>query len=243
MHSIFKGQVTHNRLKPKKHFFKYDVNYLFLDLEEIQTAFSKNLFWSNERFNLASFHRKDYLGVEKETLINAAKKLVKKEIGVEITGKVFLLTTARYFGFCFNPVSFYYCYDKEKKLTAIISDITNTPWNEKHAYVHDCRDRKFSSDGVKFEKRFHVSPFMPMDIKYKWTFTEPRDFLYISMDNFAGSEKIFNAGLKLKKRAWSTWELNKILFLTLPMSIKAILLIYINAFILFLKRVKFYPHP
>jgi len=63
------------------------------------------------------------------------------------------------------------------------------------------------------------------------------------MDNFHNKEKIFNAGLKLKKSAWSNWELNKILFLTIPMSIKAIILIYMNALLLFLKRVKFYRHP
>jgi len=243
MHAIFKGQVTHHRVKPKKHSFAYDVSYLFIDLEQIQTAFTGNLFWSLDKFNLAAFHRKDYLGDASEPLIDAVKNLIRQEINIEITGKIFLLTSVRYFGYCFNPVSFYYCYDDKEKLIAIISHITNTPWNEKYAYVHDCRNRTFKSEGISFKKNFHVSPFMPMNIDYKWIFTEPRDFLYISMDNFQNKEKIFNAGLKLKKSAWSHWELNKILFLTIPMSIKAIILIYMNALLLFLKRVKFYRHP
>lgn len=242
MHSIFKGQVSHYRTKPKKHFFKYNVNYLFIDLEHINSAFQNNLFWSLHTFNLAYFNRKDYIGNPSEPIIDSVKKLVMKEIKVKITGKVFLLTTIRYFGFCFNPVSFYYCYDDDEKLVAIISHITNTPWNEKHAYVHNCKNRNISSKGITFQKKFHISPFMPMDMKYKWIFTEPRDFLFISMDNFKNNEKIFNAELKLKKRAWSSWELNKILFLTIPMSLKAIFFIYLNAFFLLIKRVKFFPH-
>jgi DUF1365 family protein len=84
---------------------------------------------------------------------------------------------------------------------------------------------------------------MPMDIDYNWVFTSPKDFLYVSMDNYLKNKLIFNATLRLTKRAWSSFGLNKILFLSFPMSIKAIILIYLNAFLLFIKRVKSYPHP
>ena len=243
MHSIYKGTLSHRRIKPKKHQFKYDVSMLFIDLSEINNAFSKLFFWSLNRPNLASFYRNDYYGPDNEPLEYSIKKLVEKNLSIKLSGKIFLLTTIRLFGYCFNPVSFYYCYNSKNKLTAIVSHITNTPWNERHAYVHDCRNKKIHSKGIEFNKQFHVSPFMPMDIRYNWIFTEPKDFLYVSMDNFKKNELMFNATLKLKKRAWNSWELNKILFLTLPMSFKAIFLIYWNAFMLFIKRVTFYPHP
>ena len=132
---------------------------------------------------------------------------------------------------------------KKKQLTAIVSHITNTPWEERHAYIHDCRKLRGGTKIFEFKKDFHVSPFLPMNLKYKWKFTEPRDFLFISMECSKNKEKYFNATLKMTNKAWSAYALNKLLFLSFPMSIKAIVSIYWNALILYLKKVRFYPHP
>ena len=142
MHSIFKGTISHSRKKDAPHSFTYSTTMLFLDLDDIKNAFNQNIFWSYEKFNLASFHRKDFFGDSKQSLKSEIIKLLTKKLKVEIKGKIFLLTTLRYFGYCFNPVSFYYCYNKNKELVAIVSHITNTPWEERHAYVHDCRKIK-----------------------------------------------------------------------------------------------------
>ncbi len=243
MHAIYQGIIIHQRSSPKKHSFTYKTNMLYLDLDKIKEAFSDNFFWSYNKPNFASFYRSDFYGEKNKTIKKSIQTLLLKKINLNHKGKVFLLTTIRFFGYSFNPVSFYYCFDETEKIQAIVTHITNTPWKEKYAYVHDCRNNSSMSKIFKFEKSFHVSPFMPMDINYNWVFTSPKDFLYVSMDNLLKNKLIFNATLKMTKRAWTAYTLNKILFLSIPMSIKAIILIYFNALILFIKKVKFYPHP
>ncbi len=243
MNAIYKGTITHHRHHPRKHQFSYRINFLYIDLDDIKAAFAKNFFWSFNRPNLASLMRTDFFGPKNQSIKKAIQQLLTEKLKFKHKGKVYLLTSIRYFGYCFNPVSFYYCMDNNSKLVAIVSHITNTPWNEKFAYVHDCRDIPSASKCFEFDKAFHVSPFMPMDMKYKWTFTPPRDFLYISMDNIRHEKIQFNAELRLTKLAWTPSSLNKILFLNLPMSVKSIILIYWNAAILAIKRIKYYPHP
>ena len=216
---------------------------LYIDLDKISESFAKNWFWSANKFNLASFKRSDFFGDTKKSIKNSINELLFETLQYKHVGKIFLLTNIRYFGYCFNPVSFYYCEDSKGKLIAIVSHITNTPWDEKYAYVNDCRDIPSSSKHFEFDKAFHVSPFMPMNMKYKWIFSTPKDFLFVSMDNIKKDTLCFNATLKLTKKAWTPQALNRILFLSLPFSIKTIFLIYWNAFFLAIKRVKFYPHP
>ena len=243
MHAVYQGTIAHTRFSSKSHKFTYKTNMLYLDLDELQGAFLGKLFWGYNKPNLASFYRSDFYGDKRKTIKKSIQSLLLNKINLHHKGKVFLLTTIRYFGFAFNPVSFYYCFDESSNIQAIISHITNTPWNEKHAYVHDCRNKSSMSKKFEFDKDFHVSPFMPMNINYSWVFSPPKDFLFVSMDSYNKDKLIFNATLKMTKKAWSNFILNKILFLSLPMSIKSTLLIYFNAFILFIKRAKFYPHP
>ena len=243
MHSIYKGVVTHTRHLPKKHHFKYSITMLFIDLDHITNAFKKNLFWSYNKTNIGSINKSNYYTNKKKEIKKSIVDLIKKRIDTEVDGKIFLLTNGKYFGYCFNPVSFYYCFNKSEKLIAIVSHITNTPWNEKYAYVHDCNNMKGGTKVFNFDKEFHVSPFMPMDIKYNWKFTEPKDFLYVSMDSFNKDNFNFNATLRLTRKAWTPWALNKILLMFPPTTIRTILAIYWNAFLLSLKRIPFYPHP
>ncbi len=243
MHAIYQGTIAHTRFSSKLHRFTYKTNMLYLDLDELQSAFLGKLFWGYNKPNLASFYRSDFYGDKRKTIKNSIQSLLLNKINLHHKGKVFLLTTIRYFGFAFNPVSFYYCFDESSNIQAIISHITNTPWNEKHVYVHDCRNKPSMSKKFEFDKDFHVSPFMPMNINYSWVFSPPKDFLYVSMDSYNNDKLIFNATLKMTKKAWSNFILNKILFLSLPMSIKSTVLIYFNALILFIKRAKFFPHP
>ena len=242
MHAVYQGTIAHTRFSSKSHKFTYKTNMLYLDLDELQGAFLGKLFWGYNKPNLASFYRSDFYGDKRKTIKKSIQSLLLNKINLHHKGKVFLLTTIRYFGFAFNPVSFYYCFDESSNIQAIVSHITNTPWNEKHVYVHDCRNKPSMSKKFEFDKDFHVSPFMPMNINYSWVFSPPKDFLFVSMDSYISDKLVFNATLKMTKRAWGNFSLNKILFLSLPMSIKSIVLIYFNALILFIKRAKFYPH-
>ncbi len=243
MHSIYEGTLKHTRTSPKKHAFQYQVRMLYLDLDNLVEVFSNKLFWSYNRFNLGCFLRSDYFGNKKNSLKKSIQDEIKKKLHFNHLGKIFVLTSARYFGYCFNPVTFYYCFNKNDKLEVVVSHITNTPWNENHAYVHDCRAMNKPMKYFEFKKDFHVSPFMPMDILYQWTFNEPGKEIVVSMNNMYKKQFMFNASMRLKRKVLNDQSLNRLLFRFPPETFKTILAIYWNALCLKLKRIPFFSHP
>jgi hypothetical protein len=170
-----------------------------------------------------------------------------------------LLTHLRYFGCSMNPVSFYYCFDKTGDvLQTIVAEITNTPWGERHQYVlgvsaqgsgHGDAPRsgtRRSDAGLKrfdFDKIFHVSPFMPMKMQYRWCFSEPLQRLFVNMRNFEGSAHMFDATLSLRGEPVTPAALVRILCAYPFMTLRVITAIYCQAFKLLLKRIPFYGHP
>lgn len=258
--AIYKGTVRHRRFVPCKHEFSYKLYMLYLDLDEVETIFKQHWFSGFNGFNLVSFKRKDYFQPETENLKQAVMSKVTdyaKEQGVALEDikKVTMLTHARYFNIIFNPVSFYYCFDEQDQLIAIMAEITNTPWGERYSYVllvgAQTSDRQFESKGDKhhafhFDKEFHVSPFNPMNMAYNWVLSTPDERLNIHMDNTMGShgeiEKHFDATLILHKKQWQT-NFAKSLIQYPFMTVKVMWGIYWQALKLWLKKVPFYDHP
>ena len=212
---------------------------LMLDLDQVNSTFRRSFLWSFDRPNIVCFRQKDYFRKSRHLKKDLIDFLTTKKIkGVN---KIFILTTPRVFGVCYNPVSFYYCY-QGSTLRAIISDINNTPWNERFAYVHHCNQEDITHT-FNFDKEFHISPFMPMHIKYNWQFTKPNDVIVISMNNNLNSEKVFNATLKLKRRSISGLSLTSYIF-KYPLSpLETVFKIYWNALKLWFKKTPFYSHP
>lgn len=247
--AIYTGQVQHRRFAPKAHHFSYQAFMMYLDLDELPTLFDKTAIWSYAKRNLAYFKRSDYFGDESKPLKSEILAKVAQEINQRPTGKVCVLTNMRYFGYCFNPVSFYYCYAADNTtLVAIVTHITNTPWGEDYAYVHDCKGKE-SGKLLNFNlhKDFHVSPFMPMDIQYDWQFSPPGERLSVYMQNRQASEngiyKMFDATLTLKRQALTPKTLNWMLLEYPFMTVKVIAAIYWQALQLWLKRIPFYAYP
>ena len=258
MHSaVYLGRLRHRRLAPRAHEFSYRLFMIYMDLAELDRIFRHRWLWSTRRPALAWLRRADYLGDPKTSLDAAVRDRVQAETGSRPCGPIRMLTHLRYFGVGFNPVTFYYCFDRDdRRVDTIVAEITNTPWKERHAYVlsgrvnssaapsHDGEeDKQIRHLHFSFQKAFHVSPFMPMQLVYDWRFSLPGARLTVHMQNFQGDSKIFDATLDLTRRPICAAELAKALFAFPPMTIKVIVGIYWQAFKLWLKRVAVHTHP
>ena len=248
---LYVGQVRHRRFTPKEHQFSYKLFMMYLDLSELPSVFDRFWLWSIEKANIANFHRKDHLGDKQLPLDVSVRTHIEQETGRRPQGPIRLLTHLSYFGFRFNPVSVYYCYDlADENLEFIVTEVNNTPWGEQYCYVLDAKDNPSNKSHTKNkfhrfheDKRFHVSPFMPMDMQYDWRFSTPDNSLSVHMENHQHGKKVFDATLKLKKRDMTSRNLAMALIQFPMVTMKIVIAIYYQALRIWLKKIPFINHP
>jgi DUF1365 family protein len=239
---IYEGQVSHSRRTPVAHAFRYRLFMLYLDLAELPRVFAGRWLWSVTRPALARFRRADYFGDSREPLDESVRRLVESETGRRPQGPIRLLTHLRYFGYAFNPVSFYYCFDAAGAVAeTIVAEVSNTPWGERHCYVLDAGGepaRRFTTN-----KALHVSPFMPMDVSYDWAFSPPTRRVGVAMSCTHGGERVFAATLDLRRREITGRRLACMLATYPLMTLKVITGIYWQALLLKLRGCRTHVHP
>ncbi len=242
---LYFGEVSHHRQAPKKHDLRYDVYMAHLFLDELEDIFKNRWFWSVNRSNLGGFHRSDYHKPNIPDLADAVHQTMSEQLGREMIGPLSIITHLRTFGYCFNPVSFYFLWNEEcTQPIALMAEITNTPWGERYA---KCFEWETSPDSDRsnheFSKEFHVSPFIGMNIDYDWRFRTPADRFQADMILQEKKKTFFTAHLKLHRRSLDgrnlAWALGRFPFMTLHVTWA----IYWNALILRLKGCPFYVHP
>jgi DUF1365 family protein len=245
--ALYIGHLQHRRHAPKVNNFRYRIFMLLIDLDELPGLFDRFWLWSARYPALAWFRRKDYHGDANKSLTDAVRDTVQQHTGIRPTGKIRLLTHLRYFGYNFNPVSFYYVYDAaDEQVETIVAEITNTPWKQRHCYV--LSTTRAVTDVAKqwhwqFDKSFHVSPFMPMDMQYEWRFSAPGKSLRVHMENRHDNQKQFDATLSLQRKEISSASLGKALIGFPLMTLEVVTLIHWQALKLLIKRVPFFTHP
>lgn len=247
MHSaLYIGRLRHRRLLPRPHEFDYSIYMTYIDLSELESVFGGRWLWSTRRPAPVWMRRADYLGDPAVPLDRAVRDRVEAETGLRPAGPIRLLTHLRHFGFCFNPVSFYYCFDaKGEHIDFIVAEITNTPWKERHAYVLSQAQKGSSREVRRYRlvKSFHVSPFMPMDIEYAWSFGRPSESLGVHMVNLKDGRKMFDATLTLRREEITGASLALALAMFPLITLKVVVAIYWQALRLWAKRIPFHPHP
>ncbi len=244
---LYTGWIRHRRFTPRAHAFRYRIYLTYLDLAELPSVFDRFWLWSARRRALASFRRSDYHGDPSQPLSDAVRDLVLTRTGKRPTGPIRLLTHLRYFGYCFNPVSFYYCFDAaDSRVETVVAEITNTPWGERHAYVLPIADAVCSGARTwefEFDKQFHVSPFLPMDMRYHWRLSAPAETLDVHMQNSRAGAIDFDATLHLRRVPITHGSLARALAMFPLITLKVSALIYWQALALWVRRTPFFAHP
>ena len=242
---LYVGEVQHHRIVPFDYQFRYRVFLVYLDLAELDEVFRGRWLWSTNRLALARFRRDDHLGDPACLLSEAVADLVEERIGYRPAGPIRLLTHLRYFGYIINPVSFYYCYNKAgTQIDAVVAEVNNTPWGERHCYVLDWRGfANTESLQAEVQKEFHVSPFLPMEMQYRWQLSVPKESLTVLIENRQNKERQFSARMTLSRRQITTMNLLGTLLRHPFMTGKVVAAIYWQALKLWWRGVQYFPHP
>jgi len=244
--ALYEGWVRHRRQGPRPHAFRYRVCLLWLDLSELDRVFAGRWLWSVDRPNLAAFRRSDYLGDPAVPLDQAVRREVIARTGRCPTGPIRLLTHPRYLGYVINPLSLYYCYGPDgERLDAVVAEVTNTPWGERHVYVLPMEANLGPPDKPRFRtpKALHVSPFLPMDLDYAWRLVRPGERVLVHLDDLRGATRVFDATLDLRRRPLTGWNLARALVRFPFMTGQVAFGIYWQALRLWLKGTPVFEHP
>ncbi len=243
--SLYVGQVMHARMKPVTHRFTYNVFSLLIDLDRLEDAGKQSAVFSIERFNLLAFSQSDH-GPRDGTSLRAHVDGLLARAGLNVSGgRVLLLCYPRILGFTFNPLSVFWCYDRKGDLAALVYEVHNT-FGQAHSYVAPIvADEEASAAGIRQErdKLFYVSPFMDMDMRYRFRLLPPGDKLSVRILESDAEGPILAATFAGRRVPFTTPSLLKAFFKLPLLTLKIVAAIHWEALRLAIKGLRLKPRP
>jgi hypothetical protein len=213
-----------------RHAFRYRVSFLYLDSAEREAVFAASRLFSDP-------------GLLSD---DAVRDRVRAVTGSAADGPIRVLTTPRYLGYAFNPISLYFCLGRDGvEPPTIVAEVTNTPWNEQHCYVLPGERAERDGASLRFRdtKALHVSPFMPMSCVYHWRIEPPGERLSVEIANETAGQRVFEAGLELERRDLTPRALRRMFWRRPLGALGTIAAIHWQALRLVLRGARFHPHP
>ena len=233
---LFLGHVMHRRTRPAVNAFVYPVFYVQLPLNGLVAA--QNRVFSLDRFNLLSLHAKDHGPRDGSPLLPWIQQKLR-EHGLPVDGEIVLQCFPRVLGYVFNPVSFWFCHDREGQLIAVLAEVSNT-FGGRHSYLLHHAGRPLP-DGVELRagKEFHVSPFCEVEGGYRFRFHLQRNCPVVRIDYDDAEGELLLTSISGRPQAWSARALLGA-FLRMPLLTAGVMLrIHWQALKLWLKGVPF----
>lgn len=234
---LYLGHVEHRRINPAEHRFRYPLYVYCLDLDELNTLDRSLLLFGYNRLRPVSLYDADYLDRGPGTIREKLFRYLDAGKGGEGIERIQLITSARYFNYIFNPVSFYYCLNSEGERTGVVVEVSNT-FGERHVYIPRPAEGAApgAPAGYRTEKAFHVSPFNTMEGSYEFLFSDAGKELDIRINLDRGGERIFEARLWGQYQALTAMHLAKVLIRHPLMPHMTVPRIYREALTLHFKR-------
>ena len=237
--ALFVGRVRHRRLGSPAHEFDYPVWYALVDLGELQELDRDLRFFSYNGFNLSGFDDRDHMGPEPKPVREKLETWLRQQGFESPLGRVQLLTHLRILGHVFNPVSFYFIHDPENRLRLAVAEVNNT-FGETYCYLLETEGSKVRHEG---DKLFHVSPFQPIDGRYRFRITQPGKHMAAHIDVLRDGGRVFDTTLSVTRRDLVSSSLLKTITRHPHVGLWTLTLIHYQAVRLWLKKAPFFPKP
>ncbi|WP_018388285.1 DUF1365 domain-containing protein [Ancylobacter sp. FA202] len=240
--ALYAGEVMHVRLKPRRHRLAYRLFSLLLDLDEIAGLDERLRLFSRNRFNVFSFHDRDYADPDAGPLKVQVERLLAAAGLAPDGGAIRLLTLPRLFGYAFNPLSVYFCHRRDGSLIALLYEVNNT-FGQRHSYLIPVGAGEVAPLRHKAEKRFYVSPFMDMGLTYSFRITPPGEGLRIAILASDADGPVLSAVQTARRRPLNDRQLLRVMLSYPLLTLKVIAGIHWEALWIWAKGMRLRPRP
>lgn len=239
--AIYNGTVVHRRLKPKGHLLKYQVFSLLLDLDALKSIDGDKVPLAINRFGFLSFYESDHGDGRKSGLKNWSLEQLSKAGMATNDIRVRVLCYPRFFGYVFNPLTVFFCEDRNGETQAILYQVKNT-MGESHTYIIPIEPGAVSPLKHGCDKAMYVSPFTPMESSYAFNIVPPGDDICVSIQQSDANGPLLNASFIGKRAVFNRANLRRAILRHPLMTIKVIAGIHLEALKLWRKGVPFFRH-